>query len=62
MDRLAMALAGVERVRHTHAAAGVDTTLPAAVAALVRRGMEAGHAADSFSALVAALMGTPAGA
>ncbi|WP_438312914.1 NAD(P)-dependent oxidoreductase [Streptomyces sp. HUAS TT3] len=61
VDRLAMALASVEHVRHTHAAAGVDTTLPAAVAALVRRGMDAGHAADSFSALVA-LMGTPAGA
>ncbi|MFK0255507.1 NAD(P)-dependent oxidoreductase [Streptomyces sp. NPDC090445] len=61
VDRLAMAMASVEHVLHTSAAAGVDTTLPAAVAALVRRGMDAGHAADSFSAL-ADLMGSGAGA
>lgn len=32
--------------------AGVDTALPAAVVDLFRRGMDAGHAADSFSSLV----------
>ncbi|MGI5487247.1 NAD(P)-dependent oxidoreductase [Microtetraspora malaysiensis] len=52
VDRLAMGVASVEHVLHTHADAGVDTALPAAVIALFRRGMEAGHAADSFSSLV----------
>ncbi len=52
VDRLAMGMASVEHVLHTNADAGVDTTLPAAVAALFRRGMDAGHAADSFSCLV----------
>jgi 3-hydroxyisobutyrate dehydrogenase-like beta-hydroxyacid dehydrogenase len=52
VDRLAMGTASVEHVLHTNADAGVDTTLPAAVAELFRRGMDTGHAADSFSALV----------
>jgi 3-hydroxyisobutyrate dehydrogenase-like beta-hydroxyacid dehydrogenase len=52
VDRLAMGMASVEHVLHTNADAGVDTTLPAAVAELFRRGMDAGHAADSFSTLV----------
>jgi 3-hydroxyisobutyrate dehydrogenase-like beta-hydroxyacid dehydrogenase len=52
VDRLAMGMASVEHVLHTNADAGVDTALPAAVAALFRRGMDAGHAADSFSSLV----------
>ncbi|MER5930967.1 NAD(P)-binding domain-containing protein [Streptomyces sp. NPDC002054] len=52
VDRLAMGMASVEHVLHTTADAGVDTALPAAVAALFRRGMDAGHAADSFSSLV----------
>lgn len=52
VDRLAMGMASVEHVLHTNADAGVDTTLPAAVVELFRRGMDAGHAADSFSALV----------
>lgn len=51
VDRLAMGTASVEHVLHTNADAGVDTTLPAAVADLFRRGMEAGHATDSFSVL-----------
>lgn len=42
----------------TNADAGVDTALPAAVVDLFRRGMEAGHATDSFSALVE-VMGKP---
>ncbi|MFD5158741.1 NAD(P)-dependent oxidoreductase [Streptomyces hawaiiensis] len=52
VDRLAMGMASVEHVLHTNADAGVDTALPAAVDALFRRGMDAGHAADSFSSLV----------
>jgi 3-hydroxyisobutyrate dehydrogenase-like beta-hydroxyacid dehydrogenase len=52
VDRLAMGMASVEHVLHTNADAGVDTALPTAVAALFRRGMDAGHAADSFSSLV----------
>ncbi|CAL9643447.1 NAD(P)-dependent oxidoreductase [Streptomyces sp. enrichment culture] len=52
VDRLAMGTASVEHVLHTNADAGADTTLPAAVVDLFRRGMDAGHAADSFSALV----------
>ncbi|GAA2771632.1 NAD(P)-dependent oxidoreductase [Streptomyces showdoensis] len=52
VDRLAMGTASVEHVLHTHGDAGVDTTLPAAVVELFRRGMDAGHAADSFSSLV----------
>ncbi|MYW04161.1 NAD(P)-binding domain-containing protein [Streptomyces sp. SID3343] len=59
VDRLAMAMASVEHVLHTNADAGVDTTLPAAVTELVRRGMDAGHTADSFSTL-AELMKKPA--
>ncbi|SFL17265.1 NAD(P)-dependent oxidoreductase [Streptomyces pini] len=52
VDRLAMGTASAEHVLHTNADAGVDTTLPAAVVELFRRGMDAGHAGDSFSALV----------
>ncbi|MBD0424605.1 NAD(P)-dependent oxidoreductase [Streptomyces sp. TRM S81-3] len=52
VDRLSMGTASVEHVLHTNADAGVDTALPAAVAGLFRRGMDAGHAADSFSSLV----------
>ncbi|WP_331719372.1 NAD(P)-binding domain-containing protein [Streptomyces sp. NBC_00158] len=52
VDRLAMGMASVEHVLHTHADAGVDTALPAAVAALFRRGMDAGGATQSFSGLV----------
>ncbi|QES57077.1 6-phosphogluconate dehydrogenase [Streptomyces venezuelae] len=52
VDRLAMGMASVEHVLHTNAEAGVDTALPAAVVDLFRRGMSAGHEADSFSSLV----------
>lgn len=48
----AMGMASVEHVLRTNAEAGVDTTLPAAVVELFRRGMDAGHAADSVSSLV----------
>ncbi|MEU3707457.1 NAD(P)-binding domain-containing protein [Streptomyces anulatus] len=52
VDRLAMGLASADHVLRTNADAGVDTTLPAAVVDLFRRGVEAGHGADSCSALV----------
>ncbi|MEK2478922.1 NAD(P)-dependent oxidoreductase [Streptomyces noursei] len=52
VDRLAMGLASVEHVLHTNADAGVDTALPAAVVELFRRGIKAGHGADSFSSLL----------
>ncbi|MGW6287080.1 NAD(P)-dependent oxidoreductase [Streptomyces sp. NPDC055107] len=52
VDRLAMGLASAEHVLHTHADAGVDTVIPAAVVDLFRRGVEAGRGADSCSALV----------
>jgi 3-hydroxyisobutyrate dehydrogenase-like beta-hydroxyacid dehydrogenase len=58
IERLAMGMASVEHVMHTNAEAGVDTTLPAAVVALFRRGMDAGNAASSVSSLVE-LMKTP---
>ncbi|MFE7380237.1 NAD(P)-dependent oxidoreductase [Streptomyces zhihengii] len=61
VDRLAMGVASAEHVLHTNADAGVDTALPAAVADIFRRGMDAGHAADSFSSLVE-LMKSPAAA
>ncbi|WP_198168228.1 NAD(P)-dependent oxidoreductase [Herbidospora yilanensis] len=52
VDRLAMGMASVEHVLHTNADAGVDTMLPSVVVDLFRRGMDAGHAVDSFSSLV----------
>ncbi|MFJ9615895.1 NAD(P)-dependent oxidoreductase [Streptomyces noursei] len=52
VDRLAMGLASVEHVLHTNADAGVDTALPAAVVEIFRRGIKAGHGADSFSSLL----------
>jgi 3-hydroxyisobutyrate dehydrogenase-like beta-hydroxyacid dehydrogenase len=52
VDRLAMGVASVEHVLHTNADSGVDTALPAAVAAVFRRGLDAGYAADSASSLV----------
>ncbi|TDC77357.1 NAD(P)-dependent oxidoreductase [Streptomyces hainanensis] len=52
VDRLAMGTASVEHILRTNADAGVDTALPAAVVDLFRRGMDAGHAADSFSSVV----------
>ncbi|MFF8290763.1 NAD(P)-dependent oxidoreductase [Streptomyces sp. NPDC016309] len=52
VDRLAMGTASAEHVLHTARDAGVDTSLPAAVLGVFRRGMAAGHAADSASSLV----------
>ncbi|MGK5628949.1 NAD(P)-dependent oxidoreductase [Streptomyces sp. URMC 123] len=62
VDRLAMGMASVEHVLHTNADAGVDTALPAAIVDLFRRGMAAGHAADSFSSLLELMKKEKAGA
>ncbi|MFI6157139.1 NAD(P)-dependent oxidoreductase [Kitasatospora sp. NPDC051170] len=53
VDRLAMALASIEHVRHTAEASGVDGALPALLAEAVRRGVEAGDGAASLTSLVA---------
>ncbi|WP_425281826.1 NAD(P)-dependent oxidoreductase [Streptomyces ficellus] len=55
VDRLAMGAASVEHVLHTIRDAGVDATLPAALLELFRRGLAAGHGADSASSLVEVL-------
>ncbi|MFG2329796.1 NAD(P)-dependent oxidoreductase [Streptomyces sp. NPDC048604] len=60
VDRLAMGLASAEHVLHTMRDAGVDGTLPAAVAEVFRRGVASGHAGDSCSSLVEVLK-VPAG-
>ncbi|MET9431355.1 NAD(P)-binding domain-containing protein [Streptomyces sp. NPDC003036] len=55
VDRLAMGVASAEHVLHTAVDAGVDGALPAAVLDIFRRGMAAGHGADSSSSLVEVL-------
>ncbi|MGW1175016.1 NAD(P)-dependent oxidoreductase [Kitasatospora sp. NPDC002543] len=52
VDRLAMALAGIEHVRHTAEDSGVDGALPAVLAEAVRRGVEDGFGAASLTVLV----------
>lgn len=52
VDRLAMGLASVEHVVHTTENAGIDIALPAAVLEIFKRGMENGHAGDSFTSLI----------
>ncbi|MGW2372538.1 MULTISPECIES: NAD(P)-dependent oxidoreductase [Kitasatospora] len=52
VDRLTMALAGIEHVRHTAEASGVDGALPAVLAEAFRRGVEAGNGAASLTSLV----------
>ncbi|MGK5673502.1 NAD(P)-dependent oxidoreductase [Micromonospora sp. URMC 106] len=52
VDRLAMGIASVEHVLDTVRAAGVDTTLPAAVLDAFRRGMADGRADQSLTSLV----------
>ncbi|MDQ0060471.1 NAD(P)-dependent oxidoreductase [Paenibacillus harenae] len=52
VDRLAMGLASVEHVIHTTQDAGIDITLPTAVLEVFRRGMEYGHAGNSFTSLI----------
>ncbi|ORT58935.1 NAD(P)-binding domain-containing protein [Streptomyces sp. CB03238] len=52
VDRLTMGAASIEHVLHTATDAGVDGALPAAVRGIFRRGVAAGHGADSASSLV----------
>ncbi|MCX4387462.1 NAD(P)-binding domain-containing protein [Micromonospora peucetia] len=52
VDRLAMGEASIRHVLHTVRAAGVDTTLPAAVLDAFQRGMADGRVDQSFTSLV----------
>ncbi|HZG17770.1 MAG TPA: NAD(P)-binding domain-containing protein [Candidatus Bathyarchaeia archaeon] len=52
VDRLAMGFASVEHVVHTTEDAGIDIALPAAVLKIFKRGLENGHAGDSFTSLI----------
>lgn len=52
VDRLAMGVASVEHVVHTTKEAGIDTSLPAAVLEVFKRGMANGYAGDSFTSLI----------
>ncbi|OQD53880.1 6-phosphogluconate dehydrogenase [Streptomyces phaeoluteigriseus] len=52
VDRLAMGVASVDHVVQTAKDAGVDAALPEAVLEIFRRGVDAGHAADSFTSLI----------
>ncbi|MFD0693307.1 NAD(P)-dependent oxidoreductase [Paenibacillus sp. GCM10027628] len=52
VDRLAMGVASVEHVVHTTSDAGIDTSLPAAVLEIFKRGMAKGHSGDSFTSLI----------
>ncbi|MFF2353602.1 NAD(P)-dependent oxidoreductase [Kitasatospora sp. NPDC058115] len=55
VDRLTMALASIEHVRHTVEASGVDGSLPRLIADTFRRGVEAGHGASSTTSLIGLL-------
>lgn len=52
VDRLAMGVASVEHIIHTTNDAGIDTSLPAAVLEIFKRGIAEGHAGDSFTSLI----------
>lgn len=52
VDRLAMGVASMEHVLDTVRASGVDGSLPEAVLATFRRGVDAGHGQDSFTSLI----------
>ncbi len=55
VDRLTMGVASVDHVVQTAKDAGIDTTLPAAVLEVFRRGIAAGRADDSFTSLIESL-------
>ncbi|TMR23958.1 NAD(P)-dependent oxidoreductase [Nonomuraea turkmeniaca] len=55
VDTLAMGAASLEHVMHTARASGVDSSLPAAVLDLFRRGIAAGHGQDSLTSLAKVL-------
>ncbi|MFM9281172.1 NAD(P)-dependent oxidoreductase [Paenibacillus jiagnxiensis] len=55
VDRLFMGLASVEHVLHTTEEAGVDSSLPAAVLELFKRGMQEGYHNNSFTSIIKVL-------
>ncbi|MCT2592516.1 NAD(P)-binding domain-containing protein [Streptomyces sp. N2-109] len=57
VDRLAMGVASVDHIVHTTKDAGIDAALPEAVLEIFRRGVAAGHGADSFTSLAGTLRG-----
>ncbi|MFF4951892.1 NAD(P)-dependent oxidoreductase [Streptomyces chattanoogensis] len=59
-DRLAMDAASADHVVHTLKDAGLDTEVPAALAAFFHRGVAAGHGEGSFTGLIG-LLERPAG-
>ncbi|MEU5424503.1 NAD(P)-binding domain-containing protein [Streptomyces olivoreticuli] len=52
VDNLAMGAASVDHVVHTTEDAGVDSSLPTAVLEIFHRGLDRGHAGDSFTSLI----------
>ncbi|GAB2587045.1 NAD(P)-dependent oxidoreductase [Kribbella endophytica] len=60
IEKLAMGVASVDHVLQTAVDAGVDTSLPAAVLEIFRRGTAAGHGDDSVTSLIEVLK-KPAG-
>ncbi|MFI1798553.1 NAD(P)-dependent oxidoreductase [Streptomyces sp. NPDC020379] len=55
VDKLAMCTASVDHITQTAKDAGVDSSLPAAVLEIFRRGLGQGHADDSFTSLMETL-------
>jgi len=52
VDRLGMGAASVDHIVHTSKDAGIDTSLPAAVLEVFKRGMAIGQAGNSFTSLI----------
>ena len=52
VEKLAMGMASIEHVVQTSKEAGIDASLPAAVLEVFKRGVDNGHANDSFTSLI----------
>lgn len=52
VEKLSMSLASVEHVVRTSEDAGIDSSLPAAVLNIIKRGVADGHGNDSFTSLL----------
>jgi hypothetical protein len=48
-------VASLEHIVHTVEASGVDSSLPAAILSIFRRGVAAGHGQDSITSLIKVL-------